>query len=66
MVYTVHIDGNAERNFSSMQNAIQYATGMVYASRKTLIGIRDALDDGKMAQWCYGFRTAAIWVNSKG
>lgn len=63
MVYTVHVDGNAQRNFSNMQEAIKYATSMVYASPKALIGIRDALDDKTTAQWCYGFRAAAIWAN---
>lgn len=63
MVYTVHVDGNAQRNFSDMQDAIKYATAKVYASPKTLIQIRDALDDRITAQWCYGFRTAAIWGN---
>ena len=66
MIYTVHVDGNAQRNFSDMQNAIKYATGMVYASPRTLIEIRDALDDGITAQWCYGFRAAAIWASERG
>lgn len=66
MVYTVYIDGNAPRVFDKMQDAIKYGTSMVYASNKTLIYIRDALDDKTMAQWAYGFRNASIWASERG
>lgn len=63
MIYTVHIDGNAQKNFSTREAAIKYATSEIYCNQSTLIDIRDKLDDGRMAQWAYGFRTAAIWAN---
>jgi len=64
MTYTVHIDGNAQKNFSTREAAMQYATSKIYASPSTLIAVRDKLDDGVMAQWTYEFRTAAIWANN--
>jgi hypothetical protein len=66
MVYTVYVDGNAPRVFDKMQDAIKYGTSMVYASNKTRIYIRDALDDKTMAQWAYGFRNASIWASERG
>jgi len=61
MKIIVHIQGNSEKTFSSITEALSFARGRVYATQATIIRAFDALQDGNLAQWDYGFSSVAVY-----
>jgi len=61
MKIIVHIQGNSEKTFSSITEALSFARLQVYATQATIIRAFDALQDGKLTQWVYGFTSVAIY-----
>jgi hypothetical protein len=61
MKIIVHIQGNSEKTFPSIHEALTFARLQVYATQATIIRAFDALQDGKLAQWNYGFSSVAIY-----
>jgi hypothetical protein len=61
MKIIVHIQGNSEKTFGSINEALSFARGRVYATQATIIKAFDALQDGNLAQWNYGFTSVAIY-----
>ena len=61
MKIIVHIQGNSEKTFASISEALFFARLQVYATQATIIRAFDALQDGKLAQWDYGFTSVAIY-----
>jgi len=61
MKIIVHIQGNSEKTFSSITEALSFARSSVYATQATIIRAFDALQDGNLAQWDYGFTSVAVY-----
>ena len=61
MKIIVHIQGNSEKTFSSITEALSFARNSVYATQATIIRAFDALQDGNLAQWDYGFSSVAVY-----
>jgi len=61
MKIIVLVQGNAEKTFSTIGEALSFARNQVYASQATFIRAFDALQDGKIAQWNYGFTSVAVY-----
>jgi hypothetical protein len=61
MKIIVHIQGNSEKTFSSITEALSFARLQVYATQATIIRAFDALQDGNLTQWDYGFTSVAIY-----
>jgi hypothetical protein len=61
MKIIVHIQGNSEKTFPSIHEALTFARLQVYATQATIIRAFDALQDGKLAQWNYGFSSVSIY-----
>ena len=59
--FIVLVQGNSPKTFHTIDSAIKYARLEVYATQATIIKAFDELKDNKMAQWCYGFRSIAIY-----
>jgi hypothetical protein len=64
--FIVSIQGNSEKTFDSINSALNYARLEVYASNATIIQAFDTLQDGKLAQWCYGFKSLSIHSENQG
>ena len=62
----VSIQGNSEKTFDNINSALTYARGEVYASHATIIRAFDDLQDGKLTQWCYGFKSLSIHPENQG
>ena len=50
MKIIVHIQGNSEKTFASINEALSFARLQVYATQATIIRAFDALQDGKQMQ----------------
>lgn len=61
MKYTVLLQGNSGKDFPSIDEALRFARLEIYATQATIIRAFDDLKEGKVAQWCYGFRSVAIF-----
>jgi hypothetical protein len=61
MKIIVHIQGNSEKTFASINEALSFARLQVYATQATIIRAFDALQDGNLAQWNYGFTSVAVY-----
>ena len=61
MKIIVHIQGNSEKTFASINEALSFARLQVYATQATIIKAFDALQDGNLTQWSYGFTSVAIY-----
>lgn len=64
--YIVLIQGNSGKTFHTIDSALKYAANEVYATRATIIRSFDALKDGQLAQWSYGFRSVAVYPEIQG
>jgi hypothetical protein len=61
MKIIVHVQGNSEKTFASINEALSFARLQVYATQATIIRAFDALQDGNLAQWNYGFSSVAVY-----
>ena len=61
MKIIVLVQGNAEKTFDSINGALSFARLQVYATQATIIRAFDALQDGKLAQWDYGFSSVSVY-----
>ena len=61
MKFIVHVQGNSEKTFGSISEALSFARLQVYATQATFIRAFDALQDGNLAQWDYGFTSVAVY-----
>jgi hypothetical protein len=61
MKIIVLVQGNAEKTFTSINEALSFARLQVYATQATIIRAFDALQDGNLAQWDYGFASVAVY-----
>ena len=64
MKIIVQVQGNAEKTFASINEALSFARLQVHATQATVIRAFDALQDGNLAQWNYGFTSVAVYPDN--